>query len=232
MGAQWKQKGREINAAKRGAIIGKLVKEIIVAAKMGDPDPAMNARLRVAVENAKKNSVTRDTIERAIKRGAGLLEPVNYETVMFEGFTPHKVPVIVECLTDNRNRTSADIRNLFRKGSLGASGSVNYMFNHVGMIEASHANKALDVEEAAIEAGAQEVEKTDDGARFTCEMKDLVAVGKALGDMGWQVTASEFVWVAKDPVELTSEEAKKEVIDFLNDLDDNDDVHRLFTAMK
>jgi YebC/PmpR family DNA-binding regulatory protein len=231
MGTSWKQAGKQENSAKRGAIISKLCKEIIVAAKSGDPDPANNARLRTVVEAAKKASVPRDNIERAIKKGAGLLEPVNYDLVTFEGFTPHKVPIIVECLTDNRNRTSADIRSLFKKGALGAAGSVAYMFNHVGMVEATHSNKALDVEEAAIEAGAQEVEKTEDGARFTCEKSDLIAVSKALTDMGWHVTASEFVYTPKDPVEV-SEAAKKEITPFLNDLDDNDDVHRIFTALK
>jgi YebC/PmpR family DNA-binding regulatory protein len=231
MGTSWKQAGKQENSAKRGAIISKLCKEIIVAAKIGDPDPANNARLRAAVEAAKKQSVPRDNIERAIKKGAGLLEPVNYELVTFEGFAPHKVPLIVECLTDNRNRTSADIRNLFKKGALGAVGSVTYLFTHVGMVEGSHVNKAVDIEEAAIEAGAQEVEKTDDGARFLCEKMDLVAVSKALTDMGWQVSASEFAYVPKDPVELEGE-AKKEVSDFLNEIDDNDDVHRIFTALK
>lgn len=231
MGTSWKQAGKAENSAKRGAIISKLVKEIIVAAKSGDPDPANNARLRVCVEAAKKASVPKDNIERAIKKGAGLLEPVNYELVTFEGFTPHKVPIIVECLTDNRNRTSADIRVLFKKGSLGATGSVSYMFNHVGMVEASHVNKAADIEEAAIEAGAQEVEKADDGARFICDMKDLIVVSKALQEMGWHVTTSEFIYVPKDGVEV-AEEAKKDITAFLNDLDDNDDVHRIFTGMK
>jgi YebC/PmpR family DNA-binding regulatory protein len=231
MGTSWKQAGKQENSAKRGAIISKLCKEIIVAAKSGDPDPANNPRLRAVVEAAKKASVPRDNIERAIKKGAGLLEPVNYDLVTFEGFTPHKVPCIVECLTDNRNRTSADMRSLFKKGTLGAAGSVAYLFSHVGAVEATHTNKALDVEEAAIEAGAQEVEKTEDGARFICEMKDLVSVTKALTDMGWAVSASEFVYLPKDPVEV-AEAAKKEITSFLNDLDDNDDVHRIFTAMK
>ncbi len=231
MGTSWKQAGKQENANKRGAIISKLCKEIIVAAKSGDPDPANNAKLRAAVEAAKKGSVPRDNIERAIKKGAGLLEPVNYELVTFEGFTPHKIPILVECLTDNRNRTSADIRSLFKKGALGAAGSVAYMFNHVGMVEATHANKALDLEEAAIEAGAQEVEKTDDGGRFICEKTDLIAVTKALTDMGWQVSASEFVYLPKDPQEVP-EANKKDITAFLNDLDDNDDVHRIFTAMK
>jgi YebC/PmpR family DNA-binding regulatory protein len=231
MGAQWKHKGRVETAAKRGQLISKMVKEIIVATKSGDPDPDNNARLRAAIEEAKKASVPRDNIERAIKKGAGLLEPINYELVTFEGFTPHRVPVIVECLTDNRNRTSGDIRVLFNKGSLGVSGSVAYLFNRFGMVMATHSDARQDPEEAAIEAGAQEVEKTDDGVQFLCEMSDLGAMSKALQAMGWHITAAEFVYVAKAPVEVT-EEAKKEVIAFLSEIDDNDDVHRIYTAMK
>lgn len=231
MGAQWKQKGRLENSAKRGSVISKMVKEIIMAAKSGDPDPANNARLRAVIESAKKASVPRDNIERAIKKGAGLLDPVNYELVTFEGFTPHKVPCLIECLTDNRNRTSADMKTLFRKGALGATGSVAYLFKHVGMVEANHADKSQDLETAAIESGAQEVEKTEEGARFLCEVKDLAAVTKALEDLKWQVTASDLIYVPKDPMEI-SEEAKKEVTEFLNGLDDNDDVHRIFTALK
>ena len=135
MGAQWKQKGREISALKRGQLFGKLAKEIIVAAKLGGADPDLNARLFVAVEAAKKHSDPRDTIERAIKKGAGLTgETVNYELVTYEGFAPHKVPVIVECLTDNRNRTAPDIRMLFKNGHLGAMGSVKWMFDHLGVV--------------------------------------------------------------------------------------------------
>jgi len=232
MGTSWKQAGKQENSAKRGAVISKICKEIIVATKMGDPDPANNARLRAAVEAARKLSVPRDNIERAIKKGSGLLDPVNYELVTFEGFTPHKVPCIVECLTDNRNRTSADIRATFRKGSLGAQGSVNYLFSHLGMVEATHPTPATDREEAAIEAGAQEVEAMEDGgARFLCEKADLVAVSRTLTERGWQVSASEFVYLPKDPVELPADQ-KKEVTEFLNEVDDNDDVHRIFTAMK
>ena len=231
MGAQWKHKGRIETAAKRGQLISKMVKEIIMAAKSGDPDPDNNARLRVAVEEAKKASVPRDNIERAIKKGAGLLEPVNYELVTFEGFTPHKVPVIVECLTDNRNRTSAEIRTLFNKGSLGVSGSVSYLFTRYGMVMATNPDPKKDPEEAAIEAGAQEIEKTDDGIQFLCEMGDLAAVAKTLQNLGWQISASEFVYVAKSPVDI-SDEARKEVTAFLGGLDDNDDVHRIYTALK
>lgn len=231
MGAQWKTKGKLENAAKKGQVISKMCKEIIMAAKQGEPDPANNARLRAAVEAAKKASVPRDNIERAIKKGAGLLEPVNYELVTFEGFTPHKVPCIIECLTDNRNRTSADMKAAFRKGALGASGSVNYLFSHVGMVVATHADSGLDPEEVAIEIGAQEVEKTDDGVQFLCDRGDLITMTKALADKGWNIVSSDFVYLVKDPVEV-SDEARKEIEAFLVELDDLDDVHRIFSALK
>ncbi len=232
MGAQWKHKGRIETSAKRGQVISKMVKEIIMATKGGDPDPNNNTRLKAAVEAAKKASVPRDNIERAIKKGAGLLDPVEYELVTFEGFTPHKVPLIVECLTENRNRTSADIRNLFHKGALGVSGSVSYLFTRYGMVVATHPDARQDPEEAAIEAGAQEVEKTDDGIQFLCEMNDLAGMAKTLQNMGWHISASEFVYVPKSPVEDLNETQKKEVTEFLGNLDDNDDVHRIYAALK
>src|SRR5881398_523276 len=178
MGAQWKQAGREINAQKKGQMVVKLVREIMVAAKLGGPDPDLNARLAAAVEKAKKSSVYRDTIERAIKKGSGQTdENVSFELVTYEGFAPHKVPVIVECLTDNRNRTAPEIRHLFRTGSLGQPGSVGFFFNHLGVVEATHANKSRDAEGDAIEAGAQNVEGLEAeeipdghvGARFIIE---------------------------------------------------------------
>src|ERR1043165_3907056 len=159
MGAQWKQAGREANAQKKGQMVVKLVREIMVAAKLGGPDPDLNARLAAAVEKARKASVYKDTIERAIKKGAGLTdEKVVFETVLYEGFGPHKVPVIVECVTDNRNRTAPEIRKLFQAGPLGQPGSVGFFFNHLGVVEATHSDSHRDAETDAIEAGAQEVE--------------------------------------------------------------------------
>ena len=240
MGAQWKHSGRIANASKRGAMISKLVKEIQVAAKMGDPNPDTNARLAAAIESARKHSVPRDTLERAIKKGAGLLdEQVTYETVTYEGFAPHKVAVIVECLTDNKNRTASEIRNLFRKGSLGAPGSVAWMFDHMGVIEATHLDAAQDIEGVAIEAGAQNVEPLEKeevpegqlGARFICERTDLDAVSKYLSKNKWTVSAAEMRYLAKSSPAL-SDEHKKEVVDFLNAVDEHDDVHRVYTALK
>ena len=240
MGAQWKQKGREISALKRGQLFGKLVKEIQVAAKSSGPDPDLNARLFAAIETAKKQSVPRDTIERAVKKGAGLTgEQVNYELVVYEGFAPHKVPVIVECLTDNRHRTAPEIRVLFKAGHLGAIGSVSWMFNHVGIVEAHHANTAQDLETVAIEAGAQNVEplEADEvpaghiGARFFCDRADLDAASKFLAKAGWSVTTSEMSHIAKNPVEVSAVQ-REEVAAFLNALDEHDDVHRVYAAMK
>ncbi|HEU5123442.1 MAG TPA: YebC/PmpR family DNA-binding transcriptional regulator [Verrucomicrobiae bacterium] len=240
MGAQWKQAGREANAQKKGQVTVKLVREIMVAAKLGGPDPDLNPRLAAAVEKAKKASVYRDTIERAIKKGAGIGdEKVDYELVTYEGFAPHKVPVIVECLTENRNRTAPEIRNIFKAGSLGQPGSVGFFFNHLGVVEATHTDANRDAEGDAIEAGAQEVEALEadeipegqKGARFLTEIRDLDAVSKALKAAGWNVIASEIRYVAKSFNEL-SESARKEVADFLNTLDDHDDVHRVYAAMK
>src|SRR5690606_10962338 len=156
MGAQWKAKHKEAAANAKGRIFGKLSKEIMIAARAG-ADPDMNPRLRLVVEQAKKASMPRDTLERAIKKGAGLLgESINFERTTYEGFAPHRVPVIVECLTDNINRTVAEIRVLFRKGQLGASGSVSWDFDYCGLIEAAPVGADADPELAAIEAGAQD----------------------------------------------------------------------------
>jgi YebC/PmpR family DNA-binding regulatory protein len=236
MGRQWLQKDREINGAKRGRIFTKLVREITVAAGKGVPDPKMNARLAVAVEAARKQSLPNDTIKRAIQKGSGQLGPkVDLELVTFEGFAPHKVPVIVECLTDNRNRTAPDMRNLFQSGQFGTK--VGFFFEHVGIVEATHVGQGMDIEGAAIEAGAQNVEplekvaEGESGARFFTERADLDAVTTALRGAGWSVTTSEIGYVAKEPAGVTPE-ARKEVEDFLEALDDHDDVHRIYTTLR
>ncbi len=240
MGAQWKQAGREASAQKKGQMTVKLVREIMVAAKLGGPDSDLNPRLAAAVEKAKKASVYKDTIERAIKKGAGLTEEkISYELVTYEGFAPHKVPIVVECLTDNRNRTAPEIRNLFKAGAMGQPGSVAFFFNHLGVIEATHNDPARDAEADAIEAGAQEIEPLEaeetptgtKGARFLTEIKDLDAVSKALKAAGWNVIAAEIRYLAKE-FRQVEDAARQEVIDFLNALDDHDDVHRVYAAMK
>jgi YebC/PmpR family DNA-binding regulatory protein len=230
MGAQWKQKGRVAAADAKGRIFTKLAKEIMIAARNG-ADVDMNPRLRLAVEAAKKASMTKDTLERAIKKGAGLLdENVNYETVVYEGFAPHQVPVIVECLTENKNRTATNVRVLFRKGQLATSGAVSWDFAHVGIIEATNP-AATDAEAAAIEAGAQDVEPDGDGGfRFYTDPPDLDAANRALAAMGWKVTSVVLGWRPKNPVSVDAE-ARAEVEAFLAALDDDDDVQRLYVGL-
>jgi YebC/PmpR family DNA-binding regulatory protein len=240
MGAQWKQAGREANAQKKGQMVNKLVREIMVAAKLGGPDPDLNPRLAMVVEKARKASVYRDTIERAIKKGSGQTdEKIAFEQVTFEGFAPHRVPVVVECLTDSRNRTAPEIRSLFKAGSLGQPGSVAFFFNHLGVVEATHSDPNRDAEGDAIEAGAQEIEPLEPeeipagqkGARFLTEIKDLDRVSKALKAAGWNILASELRYLAKNFPELDTT-ARKEVADFLNALDDHDDVQHVYAALK
>ncbi len=238
MGAQWKHAGKLENSNKRGAIISKLVKEITVATRLGDPHPENNTRLRVAIEAAKKQSVPRDTIERAIKKGSGQLQEGQYDSVFYEGFAPHRVPVIVECLTDNKNRTAAEIRVLFRKGHLESIGSVTWMFDRLGIIEATIPKQNIDIEEAAIEANAQNVEALEEssvqegqtGARFYCEPADLDKTTKSLTQLGWNVSQSELGYLIKNRITL-NEEQTKEVSDFLNAIDDDEDVHRVYAGI-
>ncbi|MDG9883404.1 YebC/PmpR family DNA-binding transcriptional regulator [Pseudomonas putida CSV86] len=234
MGAQWKAKHKEAAANAKGKIMGKLAKEIQIAARSG-ADPDMNARLRLVVEQAKKASMTRETLERAIKKGAGLLgEQVQYHAVKYEGFAPHQVPLIVECLTDNVNRTVAEVRVLFRKGQLGAEGSVSWDFNHVGLIEATPDSADADPELAAIEAGAQDFEPAEEGATlFITETTDLDSVQKALPAQGFTVISAKIGYTPKNPVSAASlsAEALAEVEAFLDAIDGHDDVQNVYVGL-
>ncbi len=232
MGAQWKQKGREAAANAKGRIMTRLTREIMIAARDG-ADPAMNPRLRMAVEAARKASMTRDTMERAIKKGAGLLdEAVIYETVFYEGFTPHQVPVIVECLTENRNRTAANIKAIFRKGQMATSGAVSWDFARLGAVEANPPAGGADPDEAAIESGAQDLEAGDDGATvFYTEPTDLDTVAKALAERKWTVSSARLIWKAKNPVSVDDDAKRAEVEAFLETLDSDDDVQRLYVGL-
>ncbi len=243
MGRQWLHAKRLVAGLKKGRTTGKLVREISVSAKMGGADPAMNARLATAVDKAKKDSVPRDVIERAIKKGAGTGdEKLIMEHIVFEGYAPHKVGVIVEVYTDNVNRTAPEVRVLFKKGQLGTAGSNKFLFDHVGLVEAHHADANIDREAAAIEAGANEVEtltheQNDDipesaaGARFICDRTAVHAVAKWLAANGWTVVTSELGYVPKQFPELTDAQ-KAEAGEFLQTLDDHEDVHRVWAAMK
>jgi YebC/PmpR family DNA-binding regulatory protein len=243
MGRQWLHAKRLVAGLKKGRSTGKLVREISVAAKMGGADIGSNARLFTAVEKAKKESVTKDAIQRAINKGAGIGdEKLIMEHVVFEGYAPHKVALIVEVYTDNVNRTAPEIRVLFKKGQLGTAGSNKFLFDHVGLVEAHHPDVNADREAAAIEAGANDFEtltheQNDDipaesaGARFVCERTAVHTVATWLKANGWTVVTSELGYVPKQFPELTDAQ-KAEAGEFLQTLDDHDDVHRVWAAMK
>lgn len=243
MGRQWLHAKRAIVNLKKGQAVQKLVKEMTVAAKLGGGDLEANARLYAAVEKAKKASVTRDVIQRAIAKGAGTGgDGANLEHVVYEGYAPHKVPVIVEVMTDNHNRSSSDIRVLFKKGVMGGAGSNKFLFDHVGIVEAHHPDAASDLEAAAIEAGANEFEavahaQNDDipeghaGARFLTERTAVHAAATWLKQNGWSVITAELGYVAKMYPEL-DDTARAEVGEFLQALEDNDDVQRVWAAVK
>jgi len=187
--------------------------------------------------------VTRDVIERAIKKGAGVGdEKMALEHVVFEGYAPHKVPVIVEAYTDNHQRTAAEMRFLFKRGVLGVTGSNKFLFDHVGIVEAHHPDPAVDLEAAAIEAGANDFEtlghhQNDDipegrtGARFTTDRTSVHAVSTWLVQHGWSVVTSELGYIAKVIPEL-DEAARADVGEFLQEIDDHDDVQRVWAALK
>lgn len=243
MGRQWLHAKREVAGLKKGQATGKLVKEMMVAAKMGGADPVGNARLAAVVEKARKQSVARDVIERAIKKGAGIGgEKLELEQIIFEGYAPNKVPVIVEVQTDNKNRSAPEIRVLFKRGQLGAPGSNKFLFDHVGLVEAHHPDVQADAEAAAIEAGAQDVTPlthADDpeipegtaGARFVTGATDLHAVSRWLGQNGWVLVTSELGYLAKNFPELSADD-RIQVGEFLQTLEDHDDVHRVWAALK
>jgi YebC/PmpR family DNA-binding regulatory protein len=243
MGRQWLHAKRLVAGLKKGRTTGKLVREISVAAKMGGADASMNPRLFAAVEKAKKESVTKDAIQRAINKGAGIGdEKLVMEHIVYEGRAPHNVPVIVEVYTDNVNRTAPEIRVLFKKGQLGTGGSNKFLFDHVGLVEAHHPDANIDREAAAIEAGANEVDtlthaQNDDipeeaaGAKFICERTSVHAVSEWLSKNGWTVVTSEIGYVPKQFPDLTEAE-QNDVGEFLHELDEHDDVHRVWAAVK
>ncbi|APW41207.1 YebC/PmpR family DNA-binding transcriptional regulator [Rhodoferax saidenbachensis] len=236
MGAQWKAKGKELAANARGKLFGRLAKDIMVAARAG-ADPAGNSKLRLVLEQARKVSMPKDTLERAIKKGAGIgSEAVHFEHVIYEGFAPHQVAVMVECLTDNVKRTAPEMRVLFRKGQLGTSGSVSWDFDHLGMIEAEPAAPGADAEVAAIEAGAQDFEAGEEEGNtlFWTDPGDLDLVSRALPAHGFTVLSAKLGYKAKNPVDPAnlSAEQLEEVEAFLAGIDGNDDVQNVFVGLK
>ncbi|MBC7993939.1 MAG: YebC/PmpR family DNA-binding transcriptional regulator [Rhizobacter sp.] len=235
MGAQWKAKHKDLAANAKGRLFGKLAKDIMIAARHG-ADPGANSRLRLVIEQARKVSMPKDTLDRAIKKGAGLTgDTVHFEHAMYEGFAPHRVPVMVECLTDNLNRAASEMRVLFRKGQLGTSGTVSWDFAHVGLIEAESATSGADAELAAIEAGAQDFEAADEEGVtvFITDHADLDVVSRALPAQGFNVVSAKLGYKPKNPVSAGSLNAEQleEVEAFLAALDANEDVQNVFAGL-
>ncbi len=216
---------------KRGKLFTKLAKEITVAAKMGGGDVDSNPRLRLAIDKAKAQSVPKDNIERAIKRGSGAMEGDDYEEIRYEGYGPNGVAVMVDCLSDNRNRTVSDVRHAFTKhgGNLGSDGSVAYLFNRSGVIVFSDGDEALEerVMEIALEAGAEDITTNDDGSIEVLTPPDAYeAVRDALTADGLEPAHSDVTMLATTSVELDAEQAETltRLVDALDDLDDVQDV--------
>jgi YebC/PmpR family DNA-binding regulatory protein len=219
-----------VNDAKRGALFTKLIREITVAAKEGGGSVEFNARLRLAVDTAKQNSMPQENIDRAIKKGTGELEGVNYEETTYEGYGPGGVALFLECLTDNTNRTVADVRHALTKcdGSLGTDGSVAWQFDRKGQItiDASKYGEEA-VFEAAIEAGAEDVTGDADEFVVTTEQSDFTAVQDGLREAGIEVASAELTRIPQNEVAVTGKDAEKllKLMDLLDDLDDVQKVH-------
>lgn len=216
--------------AKRGKLFTKFIREITVAAKEGGSDPDNNPRLRAAIDKALSGNMTRDVIERATKRGAGELEGVTYEEIRYEGYGPSGIAIMIDCMTDNRNRTVAAVRNVFTKrgGNMGTDGSVAYLFNKKGIISYPAGTDEDTIMEAALDAGAEDIVTHDDGTVdvFTTP-EDYAAVKDALDQSGLEATSSEVTMHPETRVALDVQDAGKALamIDAFEDLDDVQDVY-------
>ncbi len=213
----------------RAKVFAKFGREITVAAKMGMPDPAMNPRLRLAIQAARAENMPKDNIERAIKKAAGG-DSENYDEVRYEGYAPGGVAIIIEALTDNRNRTAGEVRSYFTKagGALAESGAVAFMFDHVGEIEFDTKLASEDaMMEAAIEAGADDVQTTPEGHVVTTTLEAMNEVAKALEAKFGEPRKSKFVWRPQNTIVVDDETGEK-ILKLVNALEDNDDVQNVY----
>ncbi len=216
--------------ARRAKVFTKLIRELTTAARGGLPDPAMNPRLRAAMQAAREANMPRDTIERAVKRGAGGADAVNYEEVRYEGYGPGGAAIIVEALTDNRNRTAGDVRNAFTKhgGQLGETNSVAFMFEHVGEVRYPAAAAEADAMlEAAIDAGADDCVSDDNEHRVTCRPDDLFAVRDGLEKRFGASANARLAWRPRNAHAVADDKAEA-LVKLLELLDDSDDVQRVY----
>ncbi len=217
--------------AKRGKIFTKLIKEITVAARLGGGDPAANPRLRAAIEAAKAQNMPKNNIERAIKKGTGELEGVSYEEVTYEGYGPGGVAVLVETITDNRQRTVAEVRHIFAKrgGSMGEPGSVAWIFEKKGLIVIEKSKVDEDtLMDVALEAGAEDIQ--DSGTEWEIETRpeNLEKVKKALEDAGIEILSAEVSMVPSNTIDIQDEKQAEQLMKLMNALEDNDDVQHVY----
>ena len=216
--------------ARRGKLFTRVSKEIIVAARLGGGDPDANPRLRMAIQNARAVSMPSDNIKRAIQRGTGEIEGAVYEDVTFEGYGPGGVAVIVQCTTENRNRTMAEVRATFSKygGNLGETNSVAWNFTHQGEIKIETDKSEEELLEFGIEAGADDVAMIDDGALIHSAVDSFGTVAKAFEDAGFSVVEQRLVYEPMQTIEVTDLDLAKKLVKMLDVFDDNDDVQNVF----
>ena len=217
--------------AKRGRLFAKLIRQVEVAARNGGGDPDMNPTLRTMYQKARDASVPLDTIERAIKRGTGELEGVSYEEVTYEGYATGGVALIVEALTDNRNRTGSDVRSTFTKqgGSMAEPGAVAWQFERKGMVLVPSAADEDEVMMAALDAGAEDLSDGGEFWNITCDPSDTEAVRAALTDAGFDVESSDLTMVPTSTVPVTAADEAKPVFRLIDSLEDLDDVQNVYT---
>ncbi len=215
--------------AKRGKIFTKIIKEITVAAKLGGGDPAGNPRLRSAVDKAKAENMPKDNIERAIKKGTGELEGVNYEEIVYEGYGPGGVAVLVECMTDNRNRTVSDVRSTFTKcnGNMGETGCVSWMFDQKGLIVVGKDADFEKLFEVALEAGAEDVTDEEEQYEVLADPSMFIEVREALEKAGFTYESAEITMIPQTMIKLDGKNAEN-MLKLMDRLEDNDDVQNVY----
>lgn len=217
--------------AARGKVFTRIIKEITIAARDGGGDPAGNPRLRLAIQNAKSNNMPQDNITRAIKKGTGELEGVRYEEITYEAYAPHGIAVMIQSVTDNRNRTVAELRHMISKhnGNLGESGSVAWMFERKGVVTIEKGKHTEDdVMEVILEAGADDLKTEEETFEIISAIENLEPVRKALEEKGYKIESANVQYIAKDLVAL-DESKSADVIKFLEVIEEHDDVQNLFT---
>lgn len=217
--------------AKRGKLFTRLIREVTVAARLGGADAASNPRLRAAIDTALSANMPKDTIERAAARGAGNLDSDSYEELRYEGYGPNGVAIVVDCMTDNRNRTVADVRHAFTKhgGNLGTDGSVSYLFKKVGLINVEGNIEEEALMEVAIDAGAEDVVQNEDGSyEITTAWEEISSVNDVLVSAGYDLATSEVTMQAETTVSL-GQEAAESMLKFLDALEEIDDVQKVYS---